>query len=81
VKNCQLGHNLAVVYQIEIMAISKCAHCESTQFAMVGNKPRGSDFELMFIQCAGCHKVVGVTDRYNIGYLLKQLAQALKVKL
>ena len=42
---------------------------------------RGSQFKLMFVQCVSCGAVVGVTDYYNIGNLLHELATKLGVRL
>ncbi len=47
---------------------------------MVANQPKDSKHELMFIQCADCDTVVGVTDSSNIGYLLRTLLTAMKIK-
>ena len=62
------------------MAISKCAHCQSTRFECKENEPKGSKFKVLFIQCASCGVVVGMVDYYNIPLLLKKLAKALGVE-
>lgn len=56
---------------------SRCSKCNNIGFEMVEETPKGSAFKLMFIRCISCHSVVGVMDYYNIGYLLKTLAQKL----
>ena len=62
------------------MPSSKCPRCENTSFEMQENEPRGSGWKYMFIQCARCGTVVGVTEYMNIGALIQKLAKALGVR-
>ena len=59
------------------MAMSRCPKCESSRFDMQEATPRGSRFKVMFIQCASCGTVVGVTDWYNTSNLLGKIAKRL----
>ena len=61
------------------MAKSKCPRCESTDFEMEKAEPKGSRFKMMFIQCASCGAVVGVTDYFDISALLDQIARRLGI--
>ena len=63
------------------MPTSRCAHCESRQFELKEAEPRDSRFKLMFIQCASCGRVVGVTDAHNVPNLIHRLARKLGVDL
>ncbi len=53
------------------MSLSKCQKCDSGMFEVVENSPSGSNFKIMFIQCSSCGTVIGTTDYYNVGSLLK----------
>jgi predicted nucleic-acid-binding Zn-ribbon protein len=59
------------------MATSKCPKCESTRFEMQEGAPTGSQYKVMFIQCAFCGTVVGVTDFFNVPFLLDKIGKAL----
>ena len=63
------------------MAMSSCPKCEDHRFEMKESSPTGSEFKIMFIQCASCGTVVGVTDFYNIPSLLGKIAKKLEVNL
>ena len=43
-------------------------------------KPKESRYKLMFIQCASCGAVVGVTEYWNIPTLLGNIARHLGVR-
>ena len=45
------------------------------------SKVLGSDYAIMFVQCASCGTVVGITDYYNVPSLLIKLAEGLEVSL
>ena len=62
------------------MARSTCMKCGGVEFEMVENEPRDSNWKYMFVQCAACGGVVGVVDYFNIGDLVKKLAERLGVK-
>jgi hypothetical protein len=63
------------------MALSTCpkAGCNSHSFEMVQYSPANSNFKMLFTQCTKCGTVVGVTEYYNIGKLLHNLAKKLNV--
>lgn len=63
------------------MALSTCPKCNSHSFEMVEQEIKGSKFKLMFVQCVMCGAVVGVTDFWNIGALVRKLAKALRIDL
>jgi hypothetical protein len=60
---------------------SRCAKCEGTEFEVVNEIPVNSNYELIFIRCAKCQTVVGTIDYYNVGTLIKKLAEKLNVSL
>jgi predicted nucleic-acid-binding Zn-ribbon protein len=53
------------------MSRSKCPSCDNYNFTMVEHSPSMSNFKYMFIQCSKCGAVVGFTDFYNVGKLVK----------
>ena len=56
------------------MVTSKCGSCEGTEFEMVQQDDvRGSRYKLMFVQCASCGAVVGVTTHEHIPTLIHGL--------
>ena len=57
------------------MANSTCPKCASTRFEMKEHKPAGSKFPIMFVQCANCGAVVGITDFHNVPLLLERMAR------
>lgn len=59
------------------MAISSCPKCSSSHFEMNEAVPSGSKYKVMFIQCSSCGAVVGITDYYNIPFLLAKIASKL----
>ena len=61
------------------MVRSKCPKCDNTRFEVVEHSPSGSNFKLMFIQCASCGSVVGVTEYYNAGALLHKIMKKLGI--
>ena len=61
------------------MAISKCTKCDNTNFEVKIVDPAESNFKFNFVQCTSCGGVVGVLDYWNIGELIHQLAEQLKV--
>jgi hypothetical protein len=63
------------------LATSKCGKCDGTTFEMTRNSVHGSDYKIMFVQCATCGTVVGITDYYNVPSLLIKLAEGLEVSL
>lgn len=63
------------------MNTSKCPKCENTEFEVVNETPVNSNYELIFVRCTNCLSVIGVIDFYNVGSLVKKLAQKLNVDL
>jgi uncharacterized Zn finger protein len=65
------------------MAASKCPKCDRLEsFEMVEKSDvRGSQYKVMFIQCAACGTVVGVTEYSNVGFLVRKLAEKLRIDL
>jgi len=61
------------------MATSTCPKCDSTSFECVEAPITGLEFRHNFIQCAQCGAVVGVLDYYNLGNLLRQIADKLGI--
>ena len=61
------------------MAVSTCPkpRCESTSFEMKELDVRGSNYQLMAVQCATCGAVVSTTDVFNLGNLLQQIKKRL----
>jgi len=60
---------------------SKCPKCENNEFEVVNETPVNSNYDLIFVRCSNCHTVVGVIDYYNVGTLIKKLANKLKIDL
>ena len=60
---------------------SKCPRCENTEFEAVNEKPVNSNYEIIFIRCTKCRTVIGTLDYYNVGTLVKKLAEKLKIDL
>lgn len=61
------------------MATSTCMKCNGTTFEMVEREPRHSAYKLMFIQCASCGGVVGVTEFLNIAAELQEMRRRLNI--
>jgi predicted nucleic-acid-binding Zn-ribbon protein len=53
------------------MAISRCVSCKGTSFEISEANVSGTRFKLNFVQCALCGAVVGVTEFYNSGSIVK----------
>ena len=60
---------------------SKCLKCENTTFEVVNDVPVNSNYELIFVRCEKCHTVVSAIDYYNVGTLIKKLAQKMNLDL
>jgi hypothetical protein len=60
---------------------TKCPKCEGTDFEVVNETPINSNYELMFIRCVNCKTAVGILDYYNVGALIKKLANRLNIDL
>lgn len=57
------------------MAKSKCLGCGSTNFEAQVNVPTGSNFKIVYIQCASCGGVVGVMPATHTNSLIRDLAK------
>jgi len=60
---------------------SKCPKCENTKFEVVNEQPINSNFELRMVRCNECKTVIGVLDFYNVGTLVKKLAEKMHINL
>ena len=60
------------------MATPTCARCDSTRFEMKEFTPDGATHTVMFVQCAVCGAVVGVTDVYAVGSMVNQTKSTLR---
>lgn len=61
------------------MASSTCVKCGSGSFQMVEKEPYGSRFKYMYHQCSSCGGVVGVTEYFNVGALMKKVMAFFKI--
>jgi len=52
---------------------SKCPKCDHPYFEVTTNKPKNSNYELLFVRCSSCGCIVGTMDYYNIGARLNEL--------
>lgn len=55
----------------------KCIKCGHTTFEMTELNVRDADWKYLSIQCSSCGAMHAVTEYYNIGYLIHQLAKKL----
>jgi len=60
---------------------STCPKCLNTSFEVKEAVPHESVYQLLFVQCASCGAVVGVTDYLNVSARLDKLAEKLGVDL
>ncbi len=60
---------------------SKCPKCESTKFETAEEVPKGSSYKLNFVRCQHCKTVIGITEYYNLGALIHQLAKKLNINI
>jgi uncharacterized Zn finger protein len=64
------------------MPASICPKCSTKVFEMVEKDDvKNSNFKMMFIQCANCGTVVGVTDYFNVGQMLRMIMDKLEIKI
>lgn len=63
------------------MARPKCGFCQGLRFEVSTIDPASANFKMLATICASCGAVLGVTEFFNIGALLKKLAQKLNVSL
>lgn len=58
---------------------SRCPKCEHTSFEVVQETPYQSSYILQFTRCSSCKSVVGVTEYFNIGALVKKIMDKLGI--
>lgn len=63
------------------MAISSCIKCGGSSFELKEHEPRWSQYAVHFVQCSACGGVVGVLEYTNTEYLIRKLAEKLRVDL
>jgi hypothetical protein len=51
---------------------AKCGHCGKSGTKIAEISPSGASYKQIAITCSGCSAILGVTDYYNVGTLLKQ---------
>jgi predicted nucleic acid-binding Zn-ribbon protein len=61
------------------MAASTCIKCGNGSFQMVEQEPHGSRFKYMYHQCSRCGGVVGVSEYFNVGVLVKKVMAFFKI--
>jgi hypothetical protein len=61
------------------MALPTYVKCGHHFFEVSEAEANGSDVKLIFVQCASCGSVVGVTDNYSTALTLEKLARKLRV--
>jgi len=61
-----------------IMATSSCPKCGKTDFEMKeAAKIAGTTHKYMFVQCAACGAVVGLTEHHHIGLVLRAIKESI----
>lgn len=60
------------------MALSSCPKCSAHRFEMKEVEPAGGTYKQIFIQCASCGTVVGVTGYFDAGEIAHQNRERLK---
>jgi hypothetical protein len=63
------------------MSLPNCPRCEHKVFQVTTVDPVLANYKLNITHCAKCGCAIGVTEYYNIGKLLENLAKALNVKI
>ena len=63
------------------MAMSKCSKCDCTRFELKEANISGSAYRMYFVQCSSCGAVVGVIPSTNTEFLIRRLAEKLRVRL
>jgi len=61
------------------MVTSSCPKYGSNAFECVEATIKGLDFRHNFVQCAQCGAVVGILDYYNLGNILRKIADKLGI--
>lgn len=55
--------------------MAKCGHCNNTGTKLTEISPSGGRYKMMAVCCSSCSAILGVTDYFNAGVLLKGLEQ------
>lgn len=63
------------------MSFPNCPRCKTHFFQATEIEPMGSNFKLIAIHCNSCGAVVGITEYYSVGGLVKTLAEKLGVSI
>ncbi|WP_072036624.1 hypothetical protein [Leclercia adecarboxylata] len=59
------------------MATTTCPKCPSTRFEAKETPVAGSNFRIIFIQCASCGAAISTTEFLHTNTLIKSLAKKL----
>ena len=59
------------------MATTTCPKCPSTRFEVKETSVSGSNFRVIFIQCATCGAAISTTEVLHTNTLIKNLAKKL----
>ena len=54
-----------------MFGIAKCGHCDGTLTKIAEIEPSGSQFKQVAICCSSCNAILGTTDYFNVGNLVK----------
>jgi hypothetical protein len=53
--------------------------CDGRHFSMTTIEPSGSAVKVQAVHCSKCGAVVGISDYWNVGGLVRQIAEKLGV--
>jgi len=68
------------IVQLKNTPLFRASRCSLFDADVLDREPDQS-FKLIFVQCSSCRGVVGVTEYYDIGQRITDLATALRIKL
>lgn len=54
-----------------MFSFTKCGHCNGTVTKIAEIQPSGTDFKQIAICCSSCSSILGITDYFNVGNLVK----------
>ncbi len=55
-----------------MFGIPKCGHCNGMMTGVKAIEPNGANYKQMATICLSCNAILGVSEYYNIGTLLKK---------
>jgi hypothetical protein len=58
---------------------SKCPKCEKTFFEVVEDTPLNSNWKMFYVRCNSCKTVIGITEYFNLGSLIKKIMNKLGI--